>query len=142
MQQGALLVYGGGRTLETTGGYFVELSVFVNVAEHIDIAREEIFGPVLSVLSFHDFDEAVRIANSTSYGLAAYLWTTQATMGFKLAHAMQTAFTIVNADAVQSSGAGYGFSGEPARLSGVGVEGGMAGLESYTRRQTIWFNHG
>jgi acyl-CoA reductase-like NAD-dependent aldehyde dehydrogenase len=139
---GADLVHGGSRILEKTGGNFVEPTVFVNVPEDSRIAQEEIFGPVLSVLRFRDIDEAIRLANSTAYGLAAYVWTAQLATGFKMGNALPTAVTLINAIAPAGEGPGYAFSGEPAGLSGVGPEGGLAGLESYMRRQTIWFNHG
>jgi acyl-CoA reductase-like NAD-dependent aldehyde dehydrogenase len=139
---GADMVYGGSRLLQETGGYFVEPTVFVNVPEDSNLAQEEIFGPVLSVLRFRDFEEAVRLAAGTAYGLAAYVWTSQLGLAFKLGNALQTALTMISAAPVRGEGPGYGFSGEPSGLSGVGVEGGLAGLETYMRRQTIWFNHG
>jgi acyl-CoA reductase-like NAD-dependent aldehyde dehydrogenase len=140
--QGARLAHGGRRLLEETGGYFVEPTVFVNVAPTSRLAQEEIFGPVLSVLSFEDFNEAVRLANSTAYGLAAYVWTARLDTGFRIANAMPTGVTMINAHATAGEGPGHAFSAEPAGLSGVGPEGGLAGLQSYTRRQAVWFNHG
>ncbi|MHB8815177.1 MAG: aldehyde dehydrogenase family protein [Steroidobacteraceae bacterium] len=139
---GADMVYGGSRLLPETGGYFVEPTVFVNVPQHSNLAQEEIFGPVLSVVRFRNLEEAIRLAAATPYGLAAYVWTAQIAVGFKLSNALQTAVTMVNAAPVTSEGPGYGFSGEPYGLSGVGIEGGIAGLETYMRRQTTWFNHG
>jgi acyl-CoA reductase-like NAD-dependent aldehyde dehydrogenase len=97
---------------------------------------------VLAVTRFRDLDEAVRLANSTAYGLAAYGWTTQMTRGFALAKGLQTGLTMINATPAISEGPGFAFSGEPYGLSGQGVEGGIAGLETYMRRQTTWFNHG
>jgi len=108
----------------------------------IAIAQEEIFGPVLSVLRFRDFAAAVRLANATCYGLAAYVWTSRISTGLKLANALSTGVTMVNAVATMGEGPGHAFSGEPAGLSGIGVEGGVARLESYLRRQTVWLNHG
>lgn len=139
---GADLVYGGSRLLKESGGYFVEPTVFVNVPEDSGLAREEIFGPVLSVFRFRNLDEAVRLAAATTYGLAAYVWTTQLSVGFKLCNVLQTALTMVSGVPVRGEGPGYGFSGEPYGLSGIGVEGGVAGLETFMRRQTTWFNHG
>jgi gamma-glutamyl-gamma-aminobutyraldehyde dehydrogenase len=139
---GADLVYGGGKLLPDSGGYFIKPAVFTKVPEDILIAREEIFGPVLAVMRFRDLDEAVRLANSTTYGLAAYGWTTQMTRGFALAKALQTGLTMINATPAIGEGPGCAFSGEPHGLSGQGVEGGIAGLETYMRRQTTWFNHG
>jgi acyl-CoA reductase-like NAD-dependent aldehyde dehydrogenase len=141
---GADLVYGGSRLLEGTGGYFVEPTVFVNVPEDSSIAQEEIFGPVLSVMRFRDVDDAIRLASGTGYGLAAYVWTSRLASGFKLANELQTALTMVSVAPIggEGEGPGYAFSGEPHGLSGIGVEGGVAGLEAYMRRQTTWFNHG
>jgi len=141
-QDGADLVHGGERILQDTGGYFVQPAVFVNVPQDSRLAREEVFGPVLAVLSFKDADEAVRLAKNTPYGLAAYVWTGRLSVGFQMSKALQTAITVVNGRPEGTLGAGFGYSGEPAGLSGLGVEGGVAGLESYMRRQTVWFNHG
>ncbi len=140
--EGAELAYGGARLLPETGGFFAQPAIFINVKQDSRLAREEIFGPVLSVMRFRDFDEAVRLADATCYGLAAYLWTNRSDIGFRLANSLQTALTMVNAATVASEGPGYAFSGEPARLSGVGAECGVAGFESYRRRQTLWLNHG
>jgi acyl-CoA reductase-like NAD-dependent aldehyde dehydrogenase len=139
---GADLVYGAARLLEETGGYFVEPAIFVNVEAESRVAQEEVFGPVLSVLRFRDVAEAIRLANATHYGLAAYVWTSQISTGFKLADAMRTGVTMVSAVAPAGEGPSYAFSGEPAGLSGIGVEGGIAGMETYMRRQTLWLNHG
>jgi len=139
---GADLVYGGSRLLRETGGYFIEPTVFVNVPEDSALAQEEIFGPVLSVLRFRTLEEAVRLAAGTTYGLAAYVWTSRLAVGFQLSNALQTALTMVSALPVMGEGPGPGFSGEPYGLSGIGIEGGIAGLEAYMRRQTTWFNHG
>ncbi|PJG47471.1 hypothetical protein CAF53_03850 [Sphingobium sp. LB126] len=140
--QGAEVVYGGRRILKETGGFFIEPTIVTNAGADSQIAREEIFGPVVAVLPFSDAEDAIRLANETSYGLAAYIWSTHAATGFRVANALQTAVTVVNADAVGSAGPGFAFSGEPAGLSGIGLEGGVAGLETYQRRQTMWFNHG
>jgi acyl-CoA reductase-like NAD-dependent aldehyde dehydrogenase len=141
-QDGADLIYGGERILEDSGGYFLQPAVFVNVPEDSRIAQEEVFGPVLVVMHFKTLEDAIRLARSTPYGLAAYVWTTRLDVGFQISNALQTAITVVNGRPQGSLGAGFSYSGEPAGLSGLGVEGGMAGLESYMRRQTVWFNHG
>jgi 4-(gamma-glutamylamino)butanal dehydrogenase len=139
---GAELVSGGSRIFEQSGGYFIEPAVFVNVPEDSRIAQEEIFGPVLSVLRFRDVADAIRLANATCYGLAAYVWTSKISTGFQLGNAINSAYTMVNGIAPMGEGAGFGVSGEPLGISGVGVEGGVAGFETYMRRQTLWFNHG
>jgi acyl-CoA reductase-like NAD-dependent aldehyde dehydrogenase len=137
---GAQLVVGGRRALTDSGGYFVEPTLFRNVSPKARIAREEIFGPVLAVIPFADESEAIRIANGTMYGLAAYVWTANLSTGMRMAKAVRTS-VFVNAVAAAGEGAGYAASFEPCGQSGIGVEGGLAGLESYMRRQLVWFNH-
>jgi gamma-glutamyl-gamma-aminobutyraldehyde dehydrogenase len=139
---GADLVHGGSRLLLESGGYFIEPAVFVNVPVESRIARDEIFGPVLSILRFRDIDDAIRIANDTCYGLAAYVWTSRMATGFRIANAINAGYTLINAIDPIGEGPGMSFSGEPFGLSGVGIEGGVAGLETYMRRHTQWFNHG
>jgi len=138
---GAQLVAGGQRVLKDTGGYFLEPTLFRNVARTARIAREEVFGPVLSVTSFQDEAEAIQIANDTAYGLAAYVWTASMSTGMKVAKGIRS-FVLVNAAAPSGEGPGHAFSSEPSGQSGIGPEGGLAGMEAYMRRQLIWFNHG
>src|SRR4029079_15492865 len=78
------------------GGYFVEATIFDQVKNTMKIAREEIFGPVLSVLSFKDEAEAIKIANDTHYGLAASLWTNDLNKAHKLARALRAGTVSVN----------------------------------------------
>ena len=82
--EGAELHLGGGRVLEETGGYFVEPTIFDAVSNEMTIAREEIFGPVLSTIGFTDEADALAIANDTVYGLAAAVWTSDVTEGSPL----------------------------------------------------------
>lgn len=138
----ARCVYGGARLLEHTGGHFIEPAVFTNVAAESRLAQEEIFGPVLSVSRFEGVEEAIRLANSTAYGLAAYVWSAQMSTGFQLANGINSGYTLVNAMAPAGEGPGHAFSCEPFGMSGTGFEGGIAGFDSYSRRQTVWFNHG
>lgn len=138
---GAQLAAGGQRVLRETGGYFVEPTAFRAVSPTARIAQEEIFGPVLSVIPFEDEAEAIRIANGTMYGLAAYVWTGNISTGMKMAKGIRSSVRI-NATAPMGEGAGHASSYEPAGQSGVGTEGGIAGMESYLRRQRIWINHG
>src|SRR5690606_262646 len=74
-QEGAKLVLGGARVRAETGGYFVEPTIFDQVDNNMRISQEEIFGPVLSTISFDTPEEAVQIANASIYGLAAAIWT-------------------------------------------------------------------
>lgn len=137
---GARLVTGGNRVLAETGGFFVEPTVFSDVSPTAAIAQEEIFGPVLAVIPFEDEAEAVRLANGTVYGLTAYVWTASLSTGMRMAKAVRSSVR-VNAVPPRGEGAGYAFSYEPARQSGFGVESGLAGMESYLRRQSVWINH-
>ncbi|WP_206606412.1 aldehyde dehydrogenase family protein [Steroidobacter cummioxidans] len=138
--EGARLVVGGRAVLQETGGYFVEPTIFRNVSPRARIAQEEIFGPVLSVTTFEDDAEVIRIANSTMYGLMAYVWTTDITTAMRMAKGIRSS-VLINADAPTGEGGGHACSFEPAGQSGVGTEGGLAGLESYLRRQLVCINH-
>lgn len=137
---GAQLVTGGATALRDSGGFFVEPTVFRNVPPQARIAQEEIFGPVLSVIPFDTEAEAVRIANSTRYGLGAYVWTAHLSTGLRMAKRIRSS-VIVNAAMPAGEGAGHAFSHEPFGQSGLGAEGGLAGIESYLRRQLVWLNH-
>jgi acyl-CoA reductase-like NAD-dependent aldehyde dehydrogenase len=138
--EGAELVMGGRPALSHSGGYFVEPTVFRNVAPKSAIAQEEVFGPVLSVIAFENEDEAVRIANDTIYGLAAYVWTASLTTGMRMAKRIRSSVRIHSA-APTGEGAGYAATNEATRQSGIGAEGGMTGMEAYLRRQRVWFSH-
>src|SRR5690606_8258767 len=94
--EGATLALGGKQVRKETGGYFVEPTIFDNVSNTMRIAREEIFGPVLSVLSFKTPEEAVQIANDTHYGLAASVWTRDISKAHKIAKALRAGLVSVN----------------------------------------------
>lgn len=138
---GAELVTGGRRALEESGGYFVQPTLFKSVSPAARIAQEEIFGPVLAVIPFEDEAEAIRIANGTVYGLMGYVWTTKLATGLRVGKALRSSVRI-SATTPIGEGAGNAYSSEPAGQSGVGTETGMAGMESYMRRQLVWINHG
>lgn len=138
--EGAQLVTGGCRALRNSDGYFVEPTIFRNVSATARIAQQEIFGPVLSVITFKDEDEAIRIANATAYGLVAYVWTTDLSRGMRMAKAIRSS-VLINATTPVGEGAGHAAAYEPSGQSGFGTEGGLAGMESYLRRQLIWINY-
>lgn len=138
--EGAELVLGGCPAMPDSGGFFVEPTLFRNVAPKSTIAQEEIFGPVLSVIPFDDEAEAIAIANDTIYGLAAYAWTASLSTGMRLAKKIRSSIRIHSA-APSGEGAGHAAANEPVRQSGIGIEGGVEGMEAYLRRQRVWFTH-
>jgi acyl-CoA reductase-like NAD-dependent aldehyde dehydrogenase len=138
--EGAELVTGGRRASKPAGGYFMEPTIFRNVRPAAKLARDEIFGPVLAVIPFDEEADAIRLANDTAYGLSAYVWTASLSTGMRMAKGISCSVRL-NAVAPRGEGAGYAVSSEPFGQSGVGVEGGLAGLETYLRRQRILINH-
>jgi gamma-glutamyl-gamma-aminobutyraldehyde dehydrogenase len=133
--EGARLVMGGRRILERTGGYFVEVTIFDEVTNQMRIAREEIFGPVLSVIPFSTEEQAVAMANDTNYGLAASLYTRDLNTAHRVARAIRAGTVSVNC-----------FSeGDITTPFGGFKESGFAGRdksawahEQYTELKTIW----
>ncbi|HEX7950410.1 MAG TPA: aldehyde dehydrogenase [Candidatus Limnocylindrales bacterium] len=133
--EGARVLAGGGRTLEDSGGYFVAPTIFGDVSNSMRIAREEIFGPVLSVIPFDTEEEGVRLANETSYGLAASLYTRDLDAAFRVARALRAGTVGVNAYSegdITTPFGGYKESGFGGR------DKGLEALEQYTEKKTIW----
>lgn len=95
-EEGALLRLGGNRTRMETGGYYVEPTVFDDVAPQARLSREEVFGPVLAVTRFTDTEDALRLANDTPYGLAAGLWTRDVNLAHRAARAIRAGLVWVN----------------------------------------------
>lgn len=131
--QGARLVVGGER-IDDHAGYFVKPTIFADVNEGMDIAQEEIFGPVLAVMPFDDEADAVRLANSTLYGLVAGVWTKDLGRAHRVARQIRSGTVWVNDynrfDAASPFG-GYG-------QSGWGREMGEQALELYTQTKSVW----
>ncbi len=132
MQQGAALATGGGRPKDLARGYFLEPTIFGNVRNDMRIAREEIFGPVLSVLPFKDDEDAVRIANESSYGLGGAIYSANTARALALAKRIRTGTLNING-AVSLLHLPFGGFKE----SGIGREGGWWGVHEYTEVQAI-----
>jgi len=137
-EEGAELHLGGGRAREETGGYYVEPTIFDAVSNDMRIAREEIFGPVLSTISFGELDDALTIANDTPYGLAAGIWTDDLTTAHRAARALRAGVVWVNAfDAGDITTPFGGF-----KQSGFGRDKSIHALEKFTDLKTIWISVG
>jgi aldehyde dehydrogenase (NAD+) len=133
-EEGARLVCGGGRADgdELAQGNFVAPTLFADVSNDMSIAREEIFGPVLSVIPFDGEQEAVRLANDTDYGLAATVWTSDVRRAMRMTKAIKAGTVGVNGYQLEPNSPFGGF-----RQSGLGREGGRAAIESYTEIKTV-----
>jgi len=123
------LVAGGARVREETGGFYVEPTVF-EVRPQARIAREEIFGPVLSVIAFESIDEAVSIANDTEYGLAAAVWSADLSTAHEVARRLRAGTVWVNCYSDGSDDLNFPFGGY--RQSGNGRDKSLHALEKYT----------
>ncbi|MFD5633069.1 aldehyde dehydrogenase [Streptomyces sp. NPDC127077] len=134
LADGARLRTGGSRTLTGTGGSYLEPTVFDRVDPGMRLAREEIFGPVLSVLTFDDLDEAVRLANDTEYGLAAGLWTSDLSTAHRVSRALRAGTVWVNC--YEEGDLTVPFGG--MKQSGNGRDKSAHALEKYTELKTTW----
>ncbi|WP_374439202.1 aldehyde dehydrogenase [Pseudomonas panipatensis] len=132
--EGAQLRCGGQRVLEETGGTYVEPTLFDGVSNAMKIAREEIFGPVLSVIEFEDVEEAVRIANDTPYGLAAALWTRDISKAHQTARALRAGSVWINQyDGGDMTAPFGGF-----KQSGNGRDKSLHAFDKYTELKATW----
>jgi gamma-glutamyl-gamma-aminobutyraldehyde dehydrogenase len=134
-KEGARLALGGNRILKETGGWFVEPTVFDGVDNAMRIAREEIFGPVLSVITFSDAEEAVAIANDTSYGLASSLYTDNINVAHKMARAIRAGTVSINCYSEGDMAVPFGGYKE----SGFGgKDKSLMAHDQYTQTKSIW----
>jgi 4-(gamma-glutamylamino)butanal dehydrogenase len=132
-REGATLRLGGKRALEKTGGFYVEPTVFDNVATTATLAREEVFGPVLAVTHFKTPDEAIRIANDTPFGLAAGLWTKDISLAHRAARELKAGLVWINGwDSCDITMPFGGF-----KQSGFGRDRSMHALHKYADIKSV-----
>jgi aldehyde dehydrogenase (NAD+) len=129
--EGATLACGGERVGDR--GYFIQPTVFADVQDHMKIAREEIFGPVMSVIPFKDVEEVITRANRTHYGLAAGVWTRDIKKAHAVANGVRAGTIWVNCYHVLDTRAPFG----GFKQSGIGRELGEYGLQEYTEVKTV-----
>ena len=134
LSEGARLRTGGKRILEETGGFYMQPTV-VDVTPNMTLAREEVFGPILSIIPFETEEEALQIANATDYGLASAVWTSNLSRAHKMVRGIKAGVVHVNT---------YGGSDNTVPLGGVkqsgnGHDKSLHALEKYTDLKTAWF---
>lgn len=136
--EGAMLVCGGGRPPDQklAKGFYIQPTVFANVDNSMRIAQEEIFGPVLSVISFKDEADAVSQANNTRYGLSAGIWTRDITRAHRVAQKVRAGTAWVNC--FNKTHPAIPFGGH--KMSGYGRDNGMECAFSYTQTKSVWIN--
>jgi 4-guanidinobutyraldehyde dehydrogenase / NAD-dependent aldehyde dehydrogenase len=137
-KEGAKLAMGGNRVKTESGGYYVEPTVFDKVDNKMKIAQEEIFGPVLSTITFKTPEEAVKIGNDTIYGLAAAIWTKDITKAFKVSDALRAGVVWVNCfDNGHISSPFGGF-----KQSGFGRDKSLHAMDKYSQLKATWIHIG
>jgi acyl-CoA reductase-like NAD-dependent aldehyde dehydrogenase len=137
-QEGARLLTGGKRPDDPklARGFYVEPTVFADVNMTMRIAREEIFGPVLATLTFRDEAEAIAIANDTSYGLAAAVWTQDLGTAHRMARAIRAGMVYINcydADDITVPFGGF-------KQSGMGRDKSLHAFDKFTELKTTWID--
>ena len=135
-EEGADLAYGGKSPEDPAlkDGFFMEPTILTNVNNTMKVAREEIFGPVLSVIPVESEEEVVRQANDTPFGLAAAVWTKDVQRAHRVAHALKAGTVWINAYRAVSFTAPFG----GYKQSGIGRENGLETLKEYTQTKTVW----
>lgn len=136
--EGARCILGGGGPTgpDLPGGQFVEPTIFTDVGPEMRIAREEVFGPVLSIIGFEDEAEAIKLANDTIYGLAAGLWTKDMNRALRMTAALKAGTVWVNTYRAISYMMPFG----GMKHSGIGRESGLEAIREYLETKSVWIS--
>lgn len=134
--EGATLATGGSQALVDSGGYYVEPTIFADARNEMKIAREEIFGPVLTVIPVDDPDAAVATANDTTYGLAAAVWTRDISRAHRIARALRAGNVYVNT--YDRGDIALPFA--TFKQSGIGIDKSIHAIDKYVRLKTTWIS--
>ncbi len=132
-REGARLAAGGGRPVSLPEGNFLQATVFADVDEQMRIFQEEIFGPVVCITPFDDETEAIRLANATRYGLAAYIWTSDLERAHRVAYRVDSGMLWVNSHNIRDLRTPFG----GIKSSGLGREGGEHSIDFYTEPRVV-----
>ena len=137
VEEGASLAFGGGRPDDPAlaGGYFVEPTIFTDVAPQMRIANEEIFGPVLSIMQWNDEAEMLRVVNAVEYGLTCSIWTDDLHQAQRTARAVEVGYVWINEIGKHFLGAPFG----GYKQSGLGREECLSELLAYTQEKNMHF---
>jgi 5-carboxymethyl-2-hydroxymuconic-semialdehyde dehydrogenase len=137
-EDGASIRVGGGRADVVKGGFFVQPTLLCGATASMRIAREEIFGPVLTAIPFEDEADAIEKANDTDYGLAAYIWTSDTGRALRMAHAVDAGMVWVNSENNRHLPSPFG----GMKSSGIGRDGGDYSFDFYMETKNICLAHG
>jgi 5-carboxymethyl-2-hydroxymuconic-semialdehyde dehydrogenase len=132
-EQGARILAGGRRPEDLPEGNFLQATVIADVDEQMKVFQEEIFGPVLVAMPFGDEEEAIRLANATQYGLAAYVWTNDIRRAHRVAHRIDTGMCWINSQNVRDLRTPFG----GVKASGIGREGGDYAFDFYCETEIV-----
>ncbi len=135
VEQGATIVTEGKRPFAK--GYFLEPTVIVDVTHDMTIAQEEIFGPAAAILKFSDEDQAVALANDSEYGLVAGVWTKDVAKALRFTEELRVDSVYINMPRIQVAELPWGGN---VKMSGVGKDGSMCGLEEFTNLKMVVIN--
>jgi 5-carboxymethyl-2-hydroxymuconic-semialdehyde dehydrogenase len=137
-EDGASIRVGGARADAVKGGYFVQPTLFSGATSSMRVAREEIFGPVLTAIPFDNEADAIATANDTNYGLAAYIWTSDSGRALRMAHNVEAGMVWVNSENNRHLPSPFG----GMKSSGIGRDGGDYSFDFYMETKNICLAHG